>query len=120
MRRSSDIVKIFADCDIKSNHTFELNFGLLQYKPLYEPLPFIIEPDETDQPVFGPSHRTLLLTQTDIMSRRLGGDIPTEPDPAARCPAIGRVMTAFWNAGVDECVSDPGLFAAGLTETLAA
>jgi hypothetical protein len=121
MRRSPDAVRTFADTESQANHMMEVNFGLLQHPPFVEPVPFVIGPaDDGGEPVFGPSPRTLRYTQAQIMGRRLSGDMPHEPDPDARCPAVGRVLTAFWNAGIDECVADPALFRAGLAEAMAA
>ena len=38
------------------------------------------------------------------------------PSPDERCPAVGRVLTALWNRGVEECVTNPNLFEADLAE----
>lgn len=119
MARSGGIIKLFADRDQRSNSTFELNFGLWEYPPVYEPVPFIIELGEEDKLVFKPSPASLLQTKLEVARRRLSGDLPMEPNPDERCPAIGRVMTAMWNAGIEESVNDPQLFEAGLAEALA-
>lgn len=119
MKRSGDIIKLFADCDSQSNHTLELNFGLLQFEPTYEAMPFLINPNDDGELTFQPSQMTLFQSRTEIMGRRLSGDMPRAVDSAARCPAIGRVLTAFWNAGVDICVQEPQLFQAGLEAAIA-
>lgn len=118
MRRSSDIVKLFADRGQRSNSTYEINFGLWHYPPVFESVPFVIEPDIKGIPVFHEAPLTSLHTGREIMSRRVSGDLTPEDD-AEVCPAIGRVMTAFWNTGINVAVQEPQLFEAGLAEAQA-
>jgi hypothetical protein len=115
MKRSSHTtLKLFADLDKQSSNTFEINFGLRQFPPPYERTPFVVEPDENDQLAFLATPSTLLRTKSEVIGRRLDGDMPSERNPDERCPAIGRVLAAIWYAGIEECMRDPDLFQASL------
>lgn len=114
MLRSKKILRLFADKTQRDNTTYEINFGLHQYSPVHEKVPFRISPNESGLLVFSESPVTLMHTRLEIARRNLQKGVESEPD-GIHCPASGRVLDSIWSAAVEECVKDASLFSKGLS-----
>jgi hypothetical protein len=114
MKRSKGTFKTFADTDKKSNTTLEMNFGLLQYPPIYDDVPaFSIAPNKAGQLEFKESPVIKRRAMREILSW-LPADalVQTKAPGDIYCPAVGIVLSTLWESGIDTAASDPALFAA--------
>ncbi len=113
MRRSMRVLDDFAGTDIRTNTTWELNAGLLEFKPLLEPLPFEILLNDDGLAEFALSALTKSNTLAEVDARRQSGDLERRPGYES-CPALGEVLQAQWRRAVDLCEQAPSLFAQDL------
>jgi len=115
MKRDKAVVKIFADTDIRSNQTYEANFGLLQHAPTYpDVLPFVVGPDADGNPSFQASPVVLMRTWRDVADNWRGPEPYPEAAKPIYCPAVGMVLNHLWGTAVNACMSEPNLFPADL------
>lgn len=117
MKRSKKIVRLFSDLTQRDNTTYEINFGLHQYPPVHEEVPFLIAHDESGELLFSESPITLMRTKLEVASRNLNEGVSNLPN-GIHCPASGKVLDAIWSAGVEVCVQDPDLYAHDISKSL--
>lgn len=112
MKRSRGILRLFADQEQRANTTYEINFGLHQFPPVFEDVPFVIRPNQDQELLFVASPLTLMQTVLEVERR-----LPEEQvrDGGIHCPAMGKVLGAIWDEGIQRCVEQQHLYPAELT-----
>jgi len=112
LHNSMPTVDQLAGMEGADNTTYEKNFGLLRYGPVYERLPFLIAEDSKGDLSLQLSRLTLQKTVVDIYNDKIN----KSENSNRRCPAIGKVMRGIWSEAIEACVVDPQLFPAYLAD----